>query len=83
MTETTTPGHGPALTDHDRWLITKARELAQARNADELRAYTGQRDHHAAHAYAFGAALPVLTELAAALERLAGAETDPEARAFE
>ena len=57
------------LTDEDRRLIAKARELAWLR-ADGIRKATGQQDTGMAFAAALGQAQHLLNELAAIITRL-------------
>ena len=65
----------PALTDHDRSIIIKARELAALRTTEAVRErFAGWGDNVApAYAEAFGAARWLLEELAVIAERLGGA----------
>jgi hypothetical protein len=63
------------ITDADRRLVTRARELAAARGADELRAIAGSRpgdDPVLVLTDALGVAQQLLGELAAVIRRLDG-----------
>ena len=61
-----------ALTDRDRDIMAKARELAELRGADAIRACTGEADITMAVAAAFGVAQSLLAEQAAIINRLTG-----------
>ena len=62
------------ITDADRRLATRARELAAAQDADALRVITGRAgtDNAMAYAEALGVAQYLLGELAAVVDRLDG-----------
>ena len=64
-----------ALSDHDRYIIARARELAALRTTEAVRErFAGWGDDVApAYAEAFGAARCLLEELAVIAERLGGA----------
>lgn len=60
------------LTGADRDIVARARKLAAASTADEVREYAGETDTSFAYADAFGQARRLLAELAAIAERVAG-----------
>lgn len=61
-----------ALTERDRSIIARARELAGLDGIDAIAAATDAADPALAYGIAFGRAQSVLTELAAIAERLGG-----------
>ena len=64
----------PTLTDHDRSIIARTRELAGLPpSAGALSEHTGETDFAMAYAAAFGEAAFLLEELAVIAERLGGA----------
>jgi hypothetical protein len=62
----------PRLTDHDRYLISQARELTALRSTDAIREAYGETDSDLARSRALGLAKWLLDELTASLERLGG-----------
>ena len=62
----------PGLTSHDRRIIARARELAAVCGEDALGAYVGAGHPDLIYPAAFGAATPLLVELADRLEELGG-----------
>jgi hypothetical protein len=67
-----TMSHPPRLTDDDRRIIARARELAALRGADAFCEHTGKTALDMAHAVALGQAQVTLGWLADIAERLGG-----------
>ncbi len=62
----------PELTDSDRRLIARARQLAAVSGAAAIREYTGDSDPLGSCVAALAEAQHLLADLAGRLERLAG-----------
>jgi hypothetical protein len=67
-----TPTVNTSLTEHDKYVIARARQLAGLTGIDDLAEYTGYANRDMARAVTLGEAQHFLAELAAIAERLGG-----------